>query len=72
MLRVEKELKDIISAIPPKFRIIILEYAKSIKSRADKGELSDTEYLEKIPGMVDSIIRESKTDRSKYSDKLDW
>ncbi len=72
MLQVETELKNIISTIPPKFRTTIVQYAKSIKLRADKGELSDTEYLEKIPGMTESIVRESKIDRSKYSDKLDW
>ena len=72
MLQEEQELKDIISNIPPKFRNTILQYAKSIKLRADKGELSDTDYLEKIPGMTESIVRESKIDRSKYSDKLDW
>ncbi len=72
MLQVENELNNIITNIPPKFRATILQYAKSIKLRAEKGELSDTEYLEKIPGMTKSIIEESKIDRSKYSDKLDW
>ncbi len=72
MLQVENELNNIITNIPPKFRATILQYAKSIKLHAEKGELSDTEYLEKIPGMTKSIIEESKIDRSKYSDKLDW
>lgn len=72
MLQIEKEINNIILNIPPKFRKTILQYAKTIKLRSDKGELSDTEYLEKIPGMTDSIVRESKIDRDKYSDKLDW
>lgn len=72
MLQVENELNSIITNLPSKFRATILEYAKSIKSRADKGELSDTEYLEKIPDMSESIVRESKIDKSKYSEKLDW
>ena len=72
MLQVEKEINNIILNIPPKFRNTILQYAKSIKLRSDKGELSDTEYLDQIPGMTDSIVRESHIDRDKYSDKLDW
>ncbi|PIQ09921.1 MAG: hypothetical protein COW71_04685 [Ignavibacteriales bacterium CG18_big_fil_WC_8_21_14_2_50_31_20] len=72
MLQIENELNNIITNIPPKFRETILQYAISIKLRADKGELSDTEYLERIPGMVDSIVSESKIERSKYSEKLDW
>lgn len=71
MLEVENELNNIILKIPPKFRNTILQYAKSIKLLSDKGELSETEYLEKIPGMTDLIINESKINRSKYSDKLD-
>jgi len=72
MLQVEIELNNIITKIPPKFRATILQYAKSIKLRADKGELSDTEYLDKIPGMTESIVKESKIDRSKYTENLDW
>lgn len=72
MLQVINELNSIIKNIPPKFRTTILQYAKSVKSRADKGEISDTEYLEQIPGMTESIVKESKNDRSKYSEKLDW
>ena len=62
MLQVINELNSIIKNIPAKYRTTILQYAKSIKSRADKGELSDTEYLEKTPGMTDSIVKESKID----------
>ncbi len=72
MLQIERELNSIIVDIPPKFRTTILQYAKSIKLRAEKGELSDTEYLAKIPGMVESIVKESKADRSEYSETLDW
>ena len=72
MLQIENELKNIIINIPPKFRSTILQYAKTIKLRAEKGELSDTEYLEKIPGMSKSIVKESKIDRNKYTENLDW
>jgi hypothetical protein len=72
MLQINRELNNLIVDIPPKFRTTILQYAKSIKLRAEKGELSDSEYLEKIPGMTESIIKESKADRSEYSETLDW
>lgn len=72
MLEVESELNNIITKIPPKFRTTILLYAKSIKLLSDKGELSETEYLEKISGMSDSIVRESNIDQNQYSEKLDW
>jgi len=72
MLQIERELNNIIADIPPKFRTTILQYAKSIKLRAEKGELSDTEFLEKIPGMTESLLKESSTDRSEYSETLDW
>ena len=72
MLQIESELKNIIANIPPKFRATILQYARTIKLRAEKGELSDTEYLEKIPGLSESIVKESKIDRSNYTEKLDW
>jgi hypothetical protein len=72
MLQAQNELNNIITNIPQKFITTILEYAKIIKVKAEKGELSETEYLEKIPGMTDSIIKESSRDLSEYSDKLDW
>lgn len=72
MLEAQNELNNLITKIPQKFVSTILEYARTIKSKADKGKLSDTEYLERIPGMTDSIVREANTDRSKYTDELDW
>lgn len=45
-------------------------YSKRIK--ASKGELNDTEYLNSIPCMADSIVKEAATDRSEYSEQLDW
>jgi len=72
MLQEANEINEIIANIPKKYVATILEYAKTVKERAEKGEISDTEYLEKIPGMVDSIVKEAKEDRGKYSDKLDW
>ncbi|MDQ7816948.1 MAG: hypothetical protein RDU14_07965 [Melioribacteraceae bacterium] len=72
MLEAQNELNNLLSKIPQKFISTILEYVKVIKSKVDKGELTDTEYLESIPGMSDSIVKESAIDRSQYKDKLDW
>lgn len=72
MLNSQNELENIIREIPAKFLPTILEYAKMINEKAKKGELSDTEYLNSIPGIADSIIREANRDLDEYSDKLEW
>ncbi len=72
MLSSQNELNNILEKIPNKYWVTIIEYAKVISLKASKGELNDTEYLNSIPGMADSIVKEAATDRSKYSDKLDW
>ena len=72
MLQIESEINNIILDIPPQCRPTILQYVKSIKSCAEKGELSDSEYLDKIPGIAESIINEANSDRSQYSENLDW
>ncbi len=72
MLSSQNELNNILEKIPNKYWQTIIEYAKVISLKASKGELSDTEYLNSIPGMADSIVKEATTDLSKYSEKLDW
>ncbi len=72
MLNSQSEINNIIGEIPAKFLPTILEYAKMINEKAKKGELSDTEYLNSIPGIADSIIREANRNLDEYSDKLEW
>jgi len=72
MLSLQSQIEEIISKIPPEYQSSILEYVKLIKEKADKGEPSDTDYLNSFPGLADSIIRESKIDLGKYSEELDW
>lgn len=72
MLQETNEINKMLSNIPQKFLPTIYEYIKNIKERIEKGELSDTEYLENIPNMSESIVKESKTNIDKYTDKLDW
>lgn len=72
MLSSQNELNNILEKIPNKYWATIIEYAKVISLKASKGELSDAEYLERIPGMADSIVKEANKDRSGYSNHLDW
>ena len=72
MLNSQNEINDILGEIPAKFLPTILEYAKMINEKAKNGELSDTEYINSIPGIADSIVREANRDLDEYSDKLDW
>jgi hypothetical protein len=72
MLALQNELNSILENIPNKYWSTIIEYAKLISLKAKNGELSDTEYLNNIPGMADSIVKEAATDRSEYSERLDW
>lgn len=43
-----------------------------INEKAKKSGLSDTEYLNSIPGIADSIIREANRNLDEYLDKLVW
>ena len=72
MLSAQNELNSILEKIPDKYWATILEYAKVISVKASKGELNDTEYLNSIPGMAASIVKEANTDINEYKDKLDW
>ena len=72
MISVQNQIDEIINKVPPQYQVSILEYARLMKERADKGEPSDSDYLNSIPGMADSIIKEAKTDLRDYSEELDW
>jgi DNA-binding ferritin-like protein (Dps family) len=72
MTRTQKEMVNLLNNIPENFQYIILEYAKYIKKQAEKGELSDMEYLSSIPGMVELIKKSAETDITDCSDKIDW
>jgi len=72
MLSLQNQIDEIISKIPLKYQSSILEYAKLMKEKAEKGEPGDTEYLNSIPGLADSIIKEARIDLGDYSEELDW
>ena len=72
MSSLQSYLLDLTQAIPLKYLKEIIDYAEFIKQKVKKEKISDTEYLNSIPGMSDSIIKASKTDIKDCSTKLEW
>jgi hypothetical protein len=70
MNALQLDLVNISNNIPYYYLKDLLDYAVFLKQKAEKE--NDTEYLENIPGMVDSIIAASKEDLNNCSTKLDW
>jgi hypothetical protein len=66
----QSNLVQIINEMPSYYLQELLDYATFLKAKSKKE--NDTEYLENIPGMVDSIINSSKEDLSNCSKSLDW
>ena len=72
MSSLQSYLLDLTQDIPLKYLKEIIDYAEFIKQKAKNEKMSDTEYLNSIPGMTDSIIKASKTDLKECSKKLEW
>ena len=66
----QSNLIKIIDDIPYYYQQDLLDYAIFLKVKSQKE--NDTEYLESIPGMADSIIKASKEDLNNCSKNLDW
>ncbi len=65
-LKISQELKS----LHPLYIKEVYDFVTFLKEKQKNRE--DTEYLSKIPGMVESIIEEANKPLSEYSDKLDW
>jgi len=65
-VRISEELK----ALHPFYLKEVYDFISFLKERQKRE--SDTDYLNSIPGMAESIIKESETPLSEYSDQLDW
>ena len=50
----------------------LIDFAEFIKQRAKSEKLNDTDYLNSIPGMTESIVKASKTDLKDCSKELEW
>ncbi len=65
-LKISEEIKT----LHPLYIKEVYDFVTFLKEKQKKG--NDTEYLSKIPGMVESILKEANRPLSEYSDKLDW
>ncbi len=70
MNRLQSNLIKIIDEIPYYYLQDLLDYAIFLKEKHKKE--SDTEYLESIPGVADSIIEASKEKLDDCSKSLEW
>ncbi|TAL68106.1 MAG: hypothetical protein EPN82_11970 [Bacteroidetes bacterium] len=66
----QSDLVKIANDIPYYYLQDLLDYANFLKEKSKKD--SDTEYLESIPGMVDSIVKASKEDLKDCSKTPGW
>jgi hypothetical protein len=65
-LKINEELKT----LHPLYIKEVYDFITFLKEKQKRGD--DTEYLSRIPGMVESILKEANRPLSEYSDKLDW
>jgi hypothetical protein len=63
-------LVKIINEIPFYYLQDLMDYAVFLKAKSEKE--NDTEYLDSIPGMAESIINASKEDLSNCSKSPGW
>jgi hypothetical protein len=68
MNAIQSNLNDIINSIPYYYQQELLDYALFLKSKSEKE--TDTEYLESIPGMVESILESAKSELKDCSKEL--
>ena len=65
-LKISEELKT----LHPFYLKEVFDFVTFLKERQKRE--SDTEYLNSIPGMAESIKSEAERPLSEYSDQLDW
>jgi hypothetical protein len=70
MNTIQNDIIKIVKDMPYYHQLDLLDYANYLKEKSKR--ISDTEYLESIPGMVDSIVAASKENIADCSKELDW
>jgi len=70
MNAIQNDIVKIVKEIPYYHQIDLLEYANYLKEKSKNS--NDTDYLESIPGMVDSIVAASKENIKDCSKELEW
>jgi len=66
VLQINEKLKN----LQPFYLKEVYDFVSFLKDKQKKE--TDTEYLNNIPGMAESIINEANRPLTDYSDKLDW
>lgn len=72
MLTLQNEINEVMKDIPSKYLINILEYVRAMREMVIRGEQTDQEYIESIPGYKEMILRESSRDLKEYTKDIDW
>ena len=70
MQNLAREISKELKTMHPLYIKEVYDFVTFLKEKQKRE--SDTEYLTKIPGMTNSIIREANRPLEEYSDKLDW
>jgi hypothetical protein len=70
MHNLTREINKELETMHPLYIKEVYDFVTFLKEKQKRE--SETEYLTKIPGMVNSIIKEANRPLDEYSDKLDW
>ncbi|MDT3740498.1 MAG: hypothetical protein RO257_13465 [Candidatus Kapabacteria bacterium] len=70
MNTMQSDIINVTNNMPYYYLKDLLDYAIFLKAKSHKE--NDTEYLESIPGIVDSIVTASQEDLKNCSKSLDW
>jgi len=65
-----RSINEELKTLHPLYIKEVYDFVTFLKEKQKRGD--DTEYLSRIPGMVESILKEANRPLSEYSDKLDW
>lgn len=70
MQNLSVKINEELRTLHPLYVKEVYDFVTFLKAKQERQD--DTEYLSKIPGMVDSILEEAGRSLSEYSDELDW
>jgi len=70
MVKIIEAISNDIKVLNPVYQKEVFDYIQYLKEKQKKGD--DTEYLNSIPGMTESILEEDARPLSEYSNEIDW
>jgi len=65
-------LMKIAESLPKQYLKELVDFAQFLREKSGQSFKDDTEYLNSIPGMTESIAESRKTEIQDCSEKLDW